>query len=142
MTNITLAQSYLLKADVRLKILPILLEEEAFSDVIREAQEAVELALKGMLRQVGIEPPKVHDVGYLLIEYQLMFPKPVQQHIEQLRDISRWLRKEREFAFYGEVDFIPSLEYSKEDAKRAIQDANFVVKAAKECIPLPEGKGK
>ena len=57
MTNGSLAQSYLLKATKRLKILPVLLDEEAYSDVVREAQELVELALKGVLRQVGIEPP-------------------------------------------------------------------------------------
>jgi hypothetical protein len=50
MTNTSLAQSYLLKASKRLKILPVLLAEAAYSDVIREAQEIVELALKGMLR--------------------------------------------------------------------------------------------
>lgn len=137
MTNVTLAQSYLLKAEVRLKILPILLQEKAFSDVVREAQEAVELALKGMLRQIGVEPPKVHDVGYLLVEYQSMFTESIRQNIDKLRNVSRWLRKEREFAFYGEVDFIPSLEYRKEDAERAIRDANFVVMTAKECIPSP-----
>jgi len=57
MTNVSLAQSYLIKARKRLKILPVLLDELAYSDVVREAQEIVELALKGMLRQVGIEPP-------------------------------------------------------------------------------------
>ncbi|GAB4108465.1 MAG: hypothetical protein Kow001_05840 [Acidobacteriota bacterium] len=56
MTNLTLARSYLVKAWKRLKILTVLLEEEAYSDVVHEAQEIVELALKGMLRQVGIEP--------------------------------------------------------------------------------------
>lgn len=56
MTNITLAQSYLEKATKRLKILPVLFDEEAYSDVIREAQEIVELALKGMLRAIGVEP--------------------------------------------------------------------------------------
>jgi hypothetical protein len=49
LTNITLAQSYLTKARKRIKILPVLLEESAYSDVIREAQEIVELALKGVL---------------------------------------------------------------------------------------------
>ena len=67
MTNTSLAQSYLLKAEKRLKILPVLLNEAAYSDVVREAQEIVELALKGMLRQVGIEPPKLHGVGALLV---------------------------------------------------------------------------
>lgn len=66
MNNLTLAQSYLLKATKRLKVLDVLFQEEAYSDVIREAQELVELALKGILRQIGVEPPKQHDVGYLI----------------------------------------------------------------------------
>lgn len=48
MTNASLAQSYLVKATTRLKILTVLLEEDAFSDVIREAQKIVELALKAI----------------------------------------------------------------------------------------------
>ena len=58
MTNASLAQSDLVKSRHRLKILAVLMDDGAFSDVVREAQEVVELALKGMLRQVGIEPPK------------------------------------------------------------------------------------
>ncbi len=46
MTNVSLAQSYLFKARKRLKALVVLLEEEDYSDVVREAQEVVELALK------------------------------------------------------------------------------------------------
>lgn len=67
MTNDSLAQSYLKKAADRLDILDLLLKKGAYSDVVREAQELVELALKGMLRAVGIEPPKLHDVGGLWI---------------------------------------------------------------------------
>lgn len=68
MTNVSLAQSYLVKARKRLKILAALMDESAYSDVVREAQEIVESALKGMLRQVGVEPPKWHDVGQILKE--------------------------------------------------------------------------
>ena len=130
MTNVSLAQSYLIKAQKRLKILIVLLEEEAYSDVVREAQEIVELALKGMLRQVGIEPPKWHDVGGLVKEYRGRFPEPVSVQGERLAEISSWLRKEREFSFYGDIDFIPTENYSREDALRAIADAQFVVAAA------------
>ena len=63
MTNISLAQSYLIKAPKRFKILAVLFDDQAYSDVIREAQEIVELSSKGMLREVGIEPPKWHDVS-------------------------------------------------------------------------------
>ncbi len=134
MTNESLARSYLIKATKRLKILPVLLDEEAYSDVIREAQEIVELALKGMLRQVGVEPPKWHDVGSHLKEFGHRFEKPIQAHISRLAEISKWLRKEREFSFYGDIDFIPTEEYSSEDALRAIEDARFVVAAAEQAI--------
>ena len=47
MTNTSLAQSYLVKATKRLRILEVLFDDEAFWDVVREAQEVVELCLKG-----------------------------------------------------------------------------------------------
>jgi len=136
-TNTSLAQSYLVKAQKRLKILAVLLDDAAYSDVVREAQEIVELALKGMLRQVGVEPPKWHDVSQLLQEYRDRFANPVGSHIGRLSDISSWLRKEREFAFYGDIDFIPTEEYSRADALRAIEDARFVVSIAESVIPRP-----
>jgi HEPN domain-containing protein len=135
MTNISLATSYLIKARKRLAILQVLLNDGDFSDVVREAQEIVELALKGMLRHVGVEPPKVHDVGKTLEEYRARFPENIAAQIERLAQISGWLRKEREFSFYGDIDFIPTEEYSREDAMRAIADAEFVVSVAQSLIP-------
>jgi len=135
MTNSALAMSYLTKAKSRLKLLPLLLADCNFSDVIRESQEIVELALKGILRQMGIEPPKWHDVSELLISHQERFPEPFQLRIPRLAEISKWLRKERELAFYGDIDFIPSEEYTEKDAKRAIADAVFVVQNAMSLIP-------
>jgi HEPN domain-containing protein len=134
MTNGSLAQSYLVKAQARLKILGILYDEEDYSDVIREAQEIVELALKGMLRSVGIEPPKWHDVGSALIEYRDRFPQSVHKDIPPLADVSTWLRKEREFSFYGDIDFIPTEQYDANDAQRAIEDAKFTVSIAEKVI--------
>jgi HEPN domain-containing protein len=136
MTNGSLAKSYLIKAIHRLKVLDVLLNEEDYSDVVREAQELVELALKGMLRQAGIEPPKWHDVGKALIEYGERFSEPVRRDIPRLAEISSWLRKEREFSFYGDIDFIPTEEYSRDDARRAMEDARFVVETAGKAIPL------
>jgi HEPN domain-containing protein len=134
-TNVSLAQSYLLKARSRLKILPVLLEEGAYSDVVREAQEIVELALKGMLRQVGVEPPKWHDVGGFLLEFADRFPAFERDRLERLAEISTRLRKEREFSFYGDIDFIPTEQYSREDAQQAIDEAQITVEAAARTIP-------
>ncbi len=127
MTNITLAKSYFIKAIKRFKILGVLLKEKAYSDVIREAQEIVELALKGMLRQAGIEPPKWHDVGCLLLENRKMFGNIKLQSLKRLAKISKTLRRERELSFYGDVDFIPTEEYSLKDAKNAIRDVKYVL---------------
>ncbi len=55
MTQDELARSYFVKASKRRRVLEVLLEETAYSDVVREAQELVELALKGMLRKVGVD---------------------------------------------------------------------------------------
>jgi HEPN domain-containing protein len=134
MKNLSLAKSYLGKAQKRLKILGVLLDEDDYSDVVREAQEIVELALKGMLRQIGIEPPKWHDVGQLILEYRTRFPDEVSKQAEKLAEISAWLRKEREFSFYGDIDFIPTEQYSKDDAQRAIADARFAVQMSELTI--------
>jgi len=134
MNNATLAQSYLIKSQKRLKILDVLLTEAAYSDVMRESQEIVELALKGMLRQAGIEPPKWHDVSELIIEYRGRFPESVGVSAERLAEISSYLRKEREISFYGDIDFIPTEEYSRDNALKAIEDAKFVVEMAEQVI--------
>ncbi|MFQ5721593.1 MAG: HEPN domain-containing protein [Candidatus Aminicenantales bacterium] len=134
MTNITLAQSYLRKASDRIDILHLLFKKSAFSDVIREAQEIVELSLKGMLRFVGIEPPKYHDVGGLLLEHKDKFPPDISPHFKKLAFISKRLRKERELAFYGDIDFIPTEEYTSEDALQAIKEAEFVVEKTRKLM--------
>ncbi len=134
MTSDLLGQSYFMKAEARLKVLTLLVEEKDYSDVVREAQEIVELALKGVLRKKGIEPPKLHDVGPIIIEHQVRFSAEQQKDIQTVAEISKWLRKEREFAFYGDIDLIPSEEYKLEDAVRAKQDAEFVVEWARESF--------
>lgn len=136
MTNISLAKSYMIKAVKRLKILDILLKEKDYSDVVREAQEVVELAQKAMLRQVGIDPPKWHDVGMIILEHREKFPENISDSLEELSKISKWLRTERELSFYGDIDFIPTDEYSEEDAVRAIEGARKVVEVALKVIQL------
>jgi len=134
MTNHDLASSYLFKAQKRLKILDILLEEEDYSDVIREAQEIVELSLKGLLRRVGIDPPKWHDVGSIILEHKIRFTDEIKPDLKKCADISKQLRKERELSFYGDIDFIPTEEYTREDALAVIEEAHFVVHIAEKAI--------
>jgi HEPN domain-containing protein len=98
---------------------------------VREAQELVELALKAMLREVGVDPPKWHDVGPILMEQAERFPEAIKPKLPELARISHWLRKEREFSFCGDVVFIPTEQYSKAGAARAIADAADALAAAR-----------
>lgn len=87
-----------------------------------------------MLRYKGIDVPKQHDVGYILLEYKDMFPSEVAKDIPKIAEISKYLRKEREFALYGDIDFIPTEEYNKLDGEKAMKDAEFVVKVSERLI--------
>ena len=134
MTNESLARAYLSKAEKRLKALAVLRDESAHSDVVREGQELVELALKGMLRAVGVEPPKFHDVGALLVGHSDKFTPDVRERLPRAAQISKRLRRERELALYGDIDFIPTEEYSAADALRAYDEAGWVLALAQEAI--------
>ena len=134
-TNGALAKSYLTKARVRLRALAVFVDEEAYSDVIREAQELVELALKGMLRQAGVEPPHWHDVGGLFRELADRFPGLDSADLDRIAATSSWLHAEREPSFYGEPGLIPTERYSEADATRALDDASWVVSTASRVIP-------
>ncbi|MBI1736645.1 MAG: HEPN domain-containing protein [Candidatus Rokubacteria bacterium] len=134
MTSQSLARAYLAKAQVRLKALRVLRDEGGYSDVVREAQELVELALKGMLRAIGIEPPKFHDVGGLLLEHRAKFESSVAGELPRAAEISKRLRRERELAFYGDIDYIPTEEYSAADAARAYDEAAWIVTLAADVI--------
>ena len=134
MTSESLAQAYLAKARSRLKALAVLRDDGAFSDVVREAQELVELALKAMLRAAGVEPPKFHDVGALLVDHRQRFPADVAVQVERAAQISGDLRRERELAFYGDIDFIPTEQYSAEDAATAYDNAAWVLALAESAV--------
>lgn len=63
MHNPDLAQDYARRAEIRLGALDVLFDAESWADVVRESQEVVELALKGLLRAHGVAPPRVYDVS-------------------------------------------------------------------------------
>ena len=96
------------------------------------------MALKGLLRAVGVEPPKFHGVGALLVEHQAKFLLPVRDRLPRAAELSRRLRRERELAFYGDIDFIPTEQYTAEEAGRAYDDAAWVVRLAVEVIERPQ----
>jgi HEPN domain-containing protein len=122
-----LGLDYVRRARSRLKILDVLLEEQSWADVVRESQEVVELALKGLLLTCGIEPPRIHDVSGVLRAERARLPVALSESVDELADASRELRRDRELAFYGAADLTPSGFYSASDAEAARTSARRTV---------------
>lgn len=103
--------------------------------MVREAQELVALALKGMLRWIGIDPPHRHDAGPILLEQIDHFPAALQQELPRLAEISLRLRRDREIAFYGDIDLLPERVFGRPAAEQAIAVAERVLAARAHFTP-------
>jgi HEPN domain-containing protein len=134
MRNRELAADYVRRADVRLRAIDVLFEAASWADVVRESQEALELALKGLLRASGVEPPRIHDVADVLLAERERLPATLQGEVERLAELSRDLRRDRELAFYGAEDLTPSRFYREADATRARQAARTAVSLVKPAV--------
>lgn len=129
MNNVDMARSYLRQAEERIKHAEEALRSGNYAFTIRQSQEAVELALKGILRLMAIEPPKWHDVGPVIKRHRDLFPDWFKERIDELASISRRLRREREPSMYGdeETGTPPDQLYSLRDAEEALQSAKIVL---------------
>lgn len=128
MNNLDLAEAYVSEARRRIRIAEEALREGALAYCIRQSQEAVELLLKASLRLVGIEPPKMHDVGPVLVQFADRFPEWFRESIPELAAVSRWLRREREPSMYGdeELGIPPTKLYTEPYARKALESAKLV----------------
>jgi HEPN domain-containing protein len=137
MRNRDLAADYVRRAAARLRAVDVLFDAKSWADVVRESQEVVELALKGALRSLGVEAPRIHDVSDVLLAERERLPEPLRREADRVAAISRDLRRDRELAFYGAEDLTPSDFYSESDATRARSGAGLVVRLVKPLV-LPK----
>lgn len=125
MTNREFGRAYIEDALVILTEAEASLEQGHFHRTVRKCQESVEMALKGLLRVAGIEYPKAHRVGRVLVESAVAQVVPVKR----LRDIARIadeLADAREDAFYGSEERSAAELFSREDAVDALSKARAV----------------
>lgn len=133
MTAASLARSLIVQARQRFDYLAAPFKDGAFHIVVREAQECSELALKGLLRVHGIEPPHTHELSALLKTHRARLEQSNVQ-VDPLCDASIALRRDRELSFYGDVDFIPTESYSRAQAESAIAGAKLCVESAESAL--------
>jgi len=137
MTTESLARSLIHQARRRILLVETAINAGDHHIAVREAQEVAELALKGMLRAVGAEPAKVHDVSRDLLAMRAVLEEAGLQNIDDLVRDSRRLRRERENAFYGDVDLLPEDFYGRDDSAEALASALACVESAEKvwaCI--------
>ncbi len=135
MRNPALAADHLRRAEGRLIAIRALHEAQHWADVVRQSQEAVELALKGLLRASGVDPPRIHDVADVLEAERDRLPESLMEDLPRLAAASRSLRRDRELAVYGADDLTPSVFYRREDADEAWSTARFVVERVRPLVP-------
>lgn len=127
-TNQQLGRGLLRQARARLQVAEYLMAHGDYAYVIRSCQEAVELALKGSLLVVGVDPPRWHDVGPVIRRERSRFTWLADEDVELAASVSELLRDERERSMYGDEDagLPPEDLYTRTEADKAIRDARYV----------------
>lgn len=123
--SIRVAKSYLRQAKARLADAEDAVKEENHPYAVRLSQECVEFSLKAVLKTVGIEYPKIHDVSDIFPGIRDRFPDWFKLEIDFLRESSKLLFKKREPSMYGDDEAIlsPNEVMSKDDAEDATDRA-------------------
>ena len=108
------------------------LDSGHYHRVIRKCQEATELAVKGILKYVGIEYPKSHILGRVIKKELSKRNILSREELEKMAYISDMLVFDREPSFYGSPDGIPASQlYDKEDATDAIEKSQWLIDRVK-----------
>lgn len=153
MTSDRLARAYLEKATVRIKALKFLHQEGGYSDVVREAQECVEILLKGVLRCLGIEAPKIHDVSRLLKQRMELLPQPLKDNIDEVSRISRncgrtesWLSMVLRIGFprRSTLTRIPWKPFGRPSgsSRSSPQSSGDAIRRVRNPVPMPHRTGR
>lgn len=123
------AEGLLAEAEIRLAAIEMALGRSAWAYAVRQSQEAVELSLKALLRHLGMEPPKWHDMASVLEAEKDRLPSGVRAEIEFLSRASRDLNAQRIPSMYGdeEMDLPASALFDEADARGAGEMARTVL---------------
>lgn len=121
---------YIEEARGRMALVRLAVQQDLWAATVREAQECVELLLKGALRLVAVEPTRTHDVADVLRRERARFPDWFRQAVDELATISTELAGDRGLAFYGDErqELAPQELFNDQDAARAVQKLEFVAR--------------
>lgn len=135
LTNRERADKLLREAEAIYREISEHLKSESFNIAVRRSQEVVELVLKGLLCELGIDYPKAHNVAPIFS--QAVRQKGIgvaEDFLKWLEEVSANLASKRAPAFYCEMDC------SCDEAKKAMEWAGQVMTFGKELLKKLEGQ--
>lgn len=134
-----LARDYLRRGEVRVRSAEMAQASGDYPDVVRFSQEAVELSLKAALRSRGVEYPKEHDVGKILLDVAGAFPAWFNERARELMEISSDLASKRAAAMYGleQGSRSPEEIFGDADAVESLASARKVFDAVTKLLAEP-----
>ena len=116
MRNLDMARDYLRRALRCFSEAERALSEEDAPMAVRRSQEALEMGVKALLRLLGIEYPRSHDVSDVLLDNRERMPESVGSVLEDLAQLVSELAAVRGPAFYGyEREGIPASQAFTQD---------------------------
>ena len=130
------AKSYLRQARARLEDAKEAFPEANYPYAVRLSQECLELSLKAVLKAVGIDYPKIHDVSDVLTAVRERFPDWFKVEMGFLHESSKILVKKREISLYGgeEALLSPDEAIDKNDAEDALTRAEKTYKLCEKIL--------
>lgn len=136
MTSSRMGRLYVEEARGRMALVRLALDKGLWAATVREAQECVELFLKGALRLVAVEPARTHDVAAVLRGEGDRFPDWFRSAIDHLATISTEMAGDRGVAFYGDErqELGPQELFDDRDAQRAFQNLEFVAQLCERLL--------
>jgi len=128
MTTPLMGRQYIDEAAGRMELVRIAMQRGLWAAVVREAQECVELFLKGALRLLAVEPARTHDVAEILRREAGRFPAWMGDQIDSLAAVSTEMAGDRGVAFYGDerMGKGPQELFDEKQAARAVANMDFV----------------
>ncbi|HYK93668.1 MAG TPA: HEPN domain-containing protein [Thermoplasmata archaeon] len=117
-------------------------DEGRWADTFRYSQEAVELALKALLRWLAIEVPKRHDVGPILERVPDQLPRAVRARLPAIVQLSASLADRRAWAMYGDeaTGRAASEVFNDQgEAGRFLKEVEEVVALVARAMPVHKG---
>lgn len=135
MTNFESGEKLFQDAELYLQEAENYLTKEKWNSAVRRSQEVVELSIKGLLKIMGVEFPKIYDPSkYFIKKIEEKGISLSDDEKQRILNISLTLTSKRAPAFYHEED------YMRRDAEDAIEGARWML--GKTMVIKKQIKGK